>query len=243
MLAHLRAARYGHLLACHILLLCAAGRTPPEIACALLWARSRVYRTVRADRRGALALGLGEATVADAPVGRASLKRSVRALLKRAPQVFGWCRTRWSGAARSAELQARRRVPVSQETVRRWLPEMGDVWKRARQVARHDDPERVSQRARMRSLLEHVLPTEALVFAAQWDLHLRAQLGGEWMLKGTHSEVMTPGTHRKHELAGALNCVTGKVRHLVGERKTRWLFIELLRFIDRASPAVRDTKS
>ena len=48
MLAQLRAARYGHLLALHILLLCAAGRTPTEIAAALFCSRSSVYRTVRA---------------------------------------------------------------------------------------------------------------------------------------------------------------------------------------------------
>jgi hypothetical protein len=40
LLAQLRAARYGHLLAVHILLLCAAGRTPTEIATALFCSRS-----------------------------------------------------------------------------------------------------------------------------------------------------------------------------------------------------------
>jgi len=39
MLAHLRAARYGHLLALHILLLCAAGWTPTQIAAALFCSR------------------------------------------------------------------------------------------------------------------------------------------------------------------------------------------------------------
>ena len=52
MLAALRRARYGYLLALHILLLCAAGRNPTEIAAVLFCSRSSVYRTVRAYRAG-----------------------------------------------------------------------------------------------------------------------------------------------------------------------------------------------
>jgi transposase len=128
LLAQLRAARYGHLLALHVLLLCAAGWTPTAIASALFGSRTSVYRTVTAYRRGHLVLGLeAEATdVAGSPrVARASLKRSRLALLKRAPAAFGWCRTRWSGACLAAALKARRGVVVSQDTVRRWLHEAG----------------------------------------------------------------------------------------------------------------------
>jgi Homeodomain-like domain-containing protein len=48
MLAALRRARDGYLLALHILLLCAVGRNPTEIAAVLFCSRSSVYRTVRA---------------------------------------------------------------------------------------------------------------------------------------------------------------------------------------------------
>ena len=54
MLAALRRARYGYLLALHILLLCATGHNPTEIAAVLFCSRSSVYRTVRAYRAGAL---------------------------------------------------------------------------------------------------------------------------------------------------------------------------------------------
>jgi hypothetical protein len=46
MLASLQRARYSYLLTLHILLLCAAGRSPTEIAVVLFCSRSRVYRTV-----------------------------------------------------------------------------------------------------------------------------------------------------------------------------------------------------
>ena len=42
MRAELRQARYGYLLALHVLLLCAAGRTPTEIATFLFCSRSSV---------------------------------------------------------------------------------------------------------------------------------------------------------------------------------------------------------
>ena len=48
MRAALRRARYGYLLALHILLLCAVGRNPTEIADVLFCSRSSVYRAVRA---------------------------------------------------------------------------------------------------------------------------------------------------------------------------------------------------
>ena len=48
MLAQLRRARSGYWLALHLLVLCAAGRTPSEIAAVLFCARLGVYRGVKA---------------------------------------------------------------------------------------------------------------------------------------------------------------------------------------------------
>jgi hypothetical protein len=47
-LAALRRARYGYLLALHILWWCATGHHPTDIAAVLVCSRSSVYRTVRA---------------------------------------------------------------------------------------------------------------------------------------------------------------------------------------------------
>ena len=55
MRAVLRRTRCGYLLAFHILLLCAAGRNPTDIAAFLFCSRSSVYRIVRAYRAGAWA--------------------------------------------------------------------------------------------------------------------------------------------------------------------------------------------
>ena len=53
-------AAYSYLLAFHILLLCAAGRNPAEIAAFLLCARSSVYRIVPAYRTGSLGIRIDQ---------------------------------------------------------------------------------------------------------------------------------------------------------------------------------------
>src|SRR5919197_4026066 len=98
MLAALRRARYGYLLALHVLLLCAAGRNPTEISAFLFCSRSSIYRIVRAYRAGSLGIHLdhdGQLSIAvQATILMPWLTRSLGALLKKAPRVYGWCRTR-----------------------------------------------------------------------------------------------------------------------------------------------------
>ncbi len=160
MLRELRAARYGYLRALPVLLLCAQGRTPSEIAEFLLCSRSSVYRVVAAYQHGERWLADGSAR-RETPRRWSSLKRSLLSIIKRAPASFGWSRTRWSCATLALEVQARRKVKVSRETIRRCLQEVGYVWTRARHVARDDDPERVAKLARIRALIAGLLPSEA----------------------------------------------------------------------------------
>ena len=60
------------------------------------------------------------------------------------------------------------------------------------------------------------------------DIHLLPKVGCAWMPKGTQVEVMTPGRHQKHYLAGALDLATGTLCHCLGARKTNALFRDLL---------------
>jgi transposase len=242
MRAELRRARYGYLLALHLLLLCAAGRTPSDVAAVLFCSRSSVYRIVRAYRAGTLTF---DETNERAPQQRRlrlltpSLKRSVRALLKTAPRVFGWCRTRWSCAALATELQIRRGIEVSAETMRHWLHELGWEWKRAKLAAKDDDPQRVEKLARIRLAYEQLRVGAALFFADELDISLLPKVGYQWMPKGEQVEVLTPGTNEKRYLAGALDLTTGTITHCVWYRKQTWLFLDLLETLDRTHPASR----
>jgi putative transposase len=246
MLAALRRARYGYLLALHILLLCAAGRTPTEIAAVLFCSRSSVYRTVRAYQAGTLGLEPGEDGRLSSPLRMTVLvptvRRSLVALLKAPPRAYGWCRTRWSCATLALTLQTKRGLTVSAETMRRWVHEVGWVWKRAKLVAKDDDPQRVDRLARIRFVFEQLKLYEALVFADELDIHLLPKVGYAWMPTGTQVEVMTPGQNEKHYLAGALDPTTGTLHYTLGPRKTNALFRELLTVLDARYPADRYTR-
>lgn len=242
-LAAIRRARYRYVLALHILLLCAAQRSPTEIAAVLFCSRSTVYRVVKAYRAGQWA-GLAGEEEAGAegrfrrlPVLAPALTRSVLAILHSVPRLCGWCRTRWSCATVALELQARRGVVVSGETVRRWLHELDWVWKRAKLRAKDDDPQRVEKLARIRYAFEQVRAGVALFFADELDISLLSKVGSQWMPKGEQVEVMTPGTNEKRHLAGALNITTGTMPPCVWYRKTTGLFLDLLNTLDRTYPA------
>lgn len=240
MRAELRRARYGYLLALHLLLLCAAGRTPSEVAAVLFCSRSSVYRIVRAYQRGTLTFD--EATESATQQRRLrlltpSLKRSVQALLKTAPRAYGWCRTRWSCATLAVEMQVRRGIRVSAETMRHWLHELGWEWKRAKVAAKDDDPQRVEKLARIRLAFEQLRAGVALFFADELDISLLPKVGYQWMRKGEQVEVMTPGTNEKRYLAGALELTTGTITQCVWYRKQTGLFLDLLATLDRTYPA------
>jgi transposase len=239
MRTELRRARYGDLLALHLLLLCAAGRTPSEVASVLFCSRSSVYRIIRAYRTGTLTFAEGSERAAQQRrrVLTPSLKRSVRALLKTAPRALGWCRTRWSGATLAVELQLRRGITISAETMRHWLHEVGWEWKRAKVAAKDDDPERVTTWARIRLAVEQLRAGAALFFADELDINLLPKVGYQWMPKGEQVEVLTPGTNEKRYLAGALDLTTGALTHCVWYRKQTGLFLELLDTLDRTHPA------
>lgn len=246
MLAALRRARYGYLLALHILLLCAAGRNPTEIADVLFCSRSSVYRAVRAYRASTLGVEPDEEGRLSPPLRTTVLvplvRRSLLALLKASPRASGWCRTRWSCATLALTLQAKRGLTVSAETMRRWLHEVGWVWKRAKLVAKDDDPQRVTRLARIRYRFEQLRLCEAMVFADELDIHLLPKVGCAWMPKGTQLEVMTPGQNQKHYLAGALELSTGMLHHCLGLRKTNALFRDLLTQLEARYPADRYTR-
>jgi transposase len=242
-LAEVRRARYGYVLALHIVLLCAAQRSPTEIAAVLFCSRSTVYRVVKAYRAGQWeGLVEGEETGPERSPRRLTvlspaLRRSVLAILHSVPHLCGWGRTRWSCATIALELHTRRGLAVSAETVRRWLHELDWVWKRAKLSAKDDDPQRVEKLARIRVAFEQMQAGVVLFFADELDISLLPKVGYQWMPKGTQVEIMTPGTNEKRYLAGALDITTGTISHCIWYRKTTGLFLDLLDTLDRAYPA------
>jgi hypothetical protein len=118
--------------------------------------------------------------------------------------------------------------------MRRWIHEVGWVWKRATRVATDDDPHRVERLARIRWLYERWRRWEVLVFADELASHLLPKVSDAWMPQGSQVEIMTPGTNEKHSLAGPLEPSTGTLRHWSGPRNNNGLFRDLLQTLDAA---------
>jgi transposase len=209
-LAEVRRARHGYVLALQIILLCAAQRTPTEIAAVLFCSRTTVYRVAKAYRAGQWTGGAeAEESRQAGPSPRLRVRapegtRAVLALVPSGPRLGGWGRTRWRCATLALELQARRGVVGSGETVRRWLQDLGGAWTRAQLRAQEDDPQRREQLARIRDAGEHGRAGVARFFADDLDLSLLAKVGSQGRPQGEQVEVLTPGTKEKRPVAGAL---------------------------------------
>jgi hypothetical protein len=93
---------------------------------------------------------------------------------------------------------------VSVETVRRWLHEIGWVWKRAKLVAKDDDPQRIKRLAHIRFHYENLPAHEMMVFADELDIHLLPKVGAAWMPQGTQASVMVRGRAGARDSYGRL---------------------------------------
>ena len=87
-LAELRHARRGCVLTVHVLLLCAAGRTPTESATVLFCSRTSGYGIVNAYHTQVRAAHLDQPLPAVGGL-TPSVRRSLLAVLKRVPAVYG----------------------------------------------------------------------------------------------------------------------------------------------------------
>ena len=243
MMAELRRARYGYFLALHIVLLRGHWAFPEHNRSGVvLFAVQRLSGGAGVSR-GAVGqpsggrVHSGARRASGQTVLSPALKRSVLAILHSAPRLCGWCRTRWSCVTVALELYGRRKLAVSGETGRRWLHELGWEWKRAKVVAKDDDPQRVEKLARIRLAFEQLRAGVALFFADELDISLLPKVGAQWMPKGEQVEVLTPGTNEKRYLAGALELTTGTLTPCVWYRKQTGLFLDLLETLDRTYPA------
>jgi transposase len=203
-----------------------------------------VYRIVSAYTAQELDDLFTDPTVASARASALtpSLRRSLLALLRKAPAAYGWCRTRWSCATLATHLQLQRGIAVSASTLRRWLHALGWVWKRAQVVARDDDPERVEKLARIRQRLETLGKRAVVLFADELDIHLLPKVGYQWMPQGETVKLVTPGQNHKHYLAGVLESQTGRLVHCTSPHKTNALFRALLDRLDEWYPKAQFEK-
>jgi transposase len=80
---------------------------------------------------------------------------------------------------------------------------------------------------------------ERVFYEDEVDIHLNPKIGPDWMVEGQQKQVLTPGQNAKRYLAGALDVRTGVVIWVEGQRKTSYLFLDLLDRLRRLYPRER----
>jgi putative transposase len=134
-----------------------------------------------------------------------------RWLLTQTPRDFGWFRSRWTCDILAELLREREAVPVSRETVRRAVHELGFAWRRPRPVVGPRDPLHQAKMRRIRKLLRTLPIDEVAVFQDEVQIDLNPKIGSCWMPRGQQTEVVTPGDNEQRHLAASLVVRTGRL--------------------------------
>ena len=220
----------------HVLLLLADGHSWELIAAVLYTSSSTIARWQRRYRAGGAAAVCGRAAVRPPRAGWWATV-AVAWVLWLPPAAFGFARSRWCCEAVAVALWEGHGVPVSRETVRRWLRAAGLVWRRPRPVLRPKDPERGRKLNALRRLLRGLPDDETAVFMDEVELHTNPKVGCAWMRRGRQATVETPGTDERRVLAGSIHWRTGRVVLTPGrprEGRTAALFCRHLDDLRRA---------
>jgi putative transposase len=225
-----RERRPSRRLRMHIVLLCAEGLSPTQIARVLFCSRTTVYAVVaRFIREEQAAFNDRKMRGPKPSVGQPASEHIQRLLEEDSPTEHGWLRSRWSCKLLAVELFKERAALVSRETVRRVLHRMGFRWRRPRPFPPEKDSEHLQEQKRRRLLdVLSMVKQAGSFFQDETRLETNPKVGLCWMRKGSQRRLRTPGTNRKVWISGALNFSTGRLHWVRGERKNEELFIKLL---------------
>ena len=219
----------------HIVLLCAEGRSPTEIAQILFCSRTTVYAVVARFIREEQAAFNDRKRRGPKPLLERPANEYIERLVEEeSPTSQGWLRSRWSCKLLAVELFKEQAALVSRETIRRVLHRLGFRWRRPRPVPPEKDSEdqREQKRRRLLDVLSMVKEAGSF-FQDETRLQTNPKVGFCWMRKGKQRPLRTPGTNHKVWISGALNFSTGRFHWVRGERKNDELFMELLDELQR----------
>ncbi|CAM4042628.1 Integrase core domain protein [Vibrio aerogenes CECT 7868] len=223
---------YRHL---NAILLLADGQTVTKVSLLLAAARSSVNRWIHwyteYGLKGLESLSRGRTSV----LPFVQIAAILKTLIEINPQHLGYQRSRWSTELMAMEVNRIFDLKVHASTIRRWLPKLGIVWRRAVPTLHIKDPEKEAKLARIKQALEQCDIDHPVFYEDEVDIHLNPKIGADWMHqgKGQQKKVVTPGQNAKHYLAGALHATTGKVTYVASASKSSELFIAMLECLKR----------
>jgi transposase len=206
------------------------GRSVAETEAVLKIHNTTVYRIIQRFRAS------GEVGLWDGRVDNGSEKlddnylNKLHRVVRATPQDYGWRRPTWTRELLVATMARLTGVRIHVATMSRALarikarrgrprPTVGCPWAKA------------AKTRRLRAIGEMLatLPRRARAFYEdEVDIHLNPKIGLDWMVQGQQKKVRTPGKNQKRYLAGALDVRTRVVIWVEGERKTGYLFLDLL---------------
>jgi transposase len=214
-----------------IVLLLADGRSWSFIESALYCSRRTIDRWKKRFEQGGIEALTGERRGRRTLYGQWLVTLVVTWVTTKFPRDFGFVRSRWTCECLAVLALEFGSVPVSRETVRRWLRREAIVWRRPRPVLRPVDPQRDAKLRRLRFLLRNLPDDEIAVFQDEVDVNTNPKIGCMWMRRGQQAEVETPGSNEKRYLAGSLNWRTGELivtEGFKGQGRNSALFIRHL---------------
>jgi transposase len=206
------------------------GRSARQTAEALQVHNTTVYRVLgRFRAHGEAGLCDGRADNGPDKLSEAYLAKLYQ-LVRATPQDSGWRRPTWTRELLLLTLARLTGVRVHPATLSRALarikarrgrpkPTVGCPWAKAAKTRRLN---------RIQQSLAALPRRERAFYEDEVDVHLNPKIGLDWMARGQQKEVRTPGKNQKRYLAGALDLRTGVVTWVEGQRKTSYLFLDLL---------------
>jgi transposase len=217
------------------------GRSAYETADVLGVHNTTVYRVVRRFRKR------GEWGLWDAREDNGNNKLEEHYLgvlhdvVRATPQQYGWRRPTWTRELLVETLVRETGIRVHVTTMSRALamvqarraqarPTVGCPWSKTAKTRRLNA---------IRTLLGALPRGHVAVYEDEVDIHLNPKIGLDWMVRGQQKEVETPGKNVKRYLAGALEARTGRLLWVEGERKTSYLFLDLLDRLRQQYPQER----
>ena len=163
----------------------------------------------------------------------AQLQCMIKVLLEFFPTFFRYNRSRWSSELLAIELQRIFQCNIASSTIRKWLPQLGFVWRRAAPTLHIKDANKQEKQRAIEHALRRCNTDYPVFYEDEVDVHLNPKMGADWTPRGEQKRIPTPGRNQKRYLAGALHAGTGNVLYVESDKKDSALFIDMLSHLHR----------
>jgi transposase len=206
------------------------GRSVAEIEAVLTVHNTTIYRILTRFR------AYGEVGLWDGRIDNGPMKlddnylNKLYRVVRQTPQQYGWRRPTWTRELLVATMVQLTGVRIHVATMSRALAQIKA--RRGRPRPTVGCPWSKPAKTRRLNVINQLLATlprrERAFYEDEVDIHLNPKIGLDWMVQGQQKEVPTPGKNQKRYLAGALEVRTRVLIWVEGERKTSYLFLDLI---------------